>query len=90
MANVCYNFTKAQTSLGSIVQQRVKAIKEREVAKGNIVEISTPNDEIETSNKDKTGPKIDIPGKLIAKNDQIILSGQITDDSQISSVKMLK
>ncbi|WP_440936791.1 caspase family protein [Candidatus Pelagibacter sp.] len=88
VANVCYNFTKAQTSLGSIVQQRVKAIKEREVAKGNIVEISAPNDDIETSNKDKTGPKIDIPGKLIAKNDQIILSGQITDDSQISSVKI--
>ena len=88
VANVCYDFTKAQTSLGSIVQQRVNAIKEREVAKGNIVEISAPNDEIETSNKDKTGPKIDIPGKLIAKNDQIILSGQITDDSQISSVKI--
>jgi|LULK01.1.fsa_nt_gb hypothetical protein len=88
VANVCYDFTQAQTSLGSIVQQRVKAIKERELAKGNIVEISAPNDEIETSNKDKTGPKIDIPGKLIAKNDQIILSGQITDDSQISSVKI--
>ena len=88
VTNVCYDFTQAQTSLGSIVQQRVKAIKEREVAKGNIVEISAPNDDIETSNKDKTGPKIDIPGKLIAKNDQIILSGQITDDSQISSVKI--
>ena len=88
VANVCYDFSQAQTSLGTIVQQRVKAIKEREVAKGNIVEISAPNDEIETSNKDKTGPKIDIPGKLIAKNDQIILSGQITDDSQISSVKI--
>lgn len=88
VVNVCYDFTKAQESLGKIVQQRVEAIKEREVAKGNIVEISTPNDEIETSNKDKTGPKIDIPGKLIAKNDQIILSGQITDDSQISSVKI--
>ena len=50
--------------------------------------ISAPNDEIETSNKDKTGPKIDIPGKLIAKNDQIVLSGKITDDSQISSVKI--
>ena len=88
VVNVCYDFTKAQEALGKIVQQRVEAIKEREVAKGNIVEISTPNDEIETSNKDKTGPKIDIPGKLIAKNDQIILSGQITDDSQISSVKI--
>lgn len=88
VVNVCYDFTEAQESLGKIVQQRVEAIKEREVAKGNIVEISTPNDEIETSNKDKTGPKIDIPGKLIAKNDQIILSGQITDDSQISSVKI--
>ena len=78
----------AQEVLGEIVQQRVEAIKEREIAKGNIVEISAPNDEIETSNKDKTGPKIDIPGKLIAKNDQIILSGQKTDDSQISSVKI--
>jgi len=88
VVNVCYDFTKAQEALGKIVQQRVAAIKEREVAKGNIVEISAPNNEIETSNKDKTGPKIDIPGKLIAKNDQIILSGQITDDSQISSVKI--
>ena len=88
VVNVCYDFTRAQEVLGEIVQQRVEAIKEREVAKGNIVEISAPNDEIETSNKDKTGPKIDIPGKLIAKNDQIILSGKITDDSQISSVKI--
>ena len=88
VVNVCYDFTKAQEALGKIVQQRIAAIKEREVAKGNIVEISAPNNEIETSNKDKTGPKIDIPGKLIAKNDQIILSGQITDDSQISSVKI--
>ena len=88
VVNICYDFTRAQEVLGEIVQQRVEAIKEREVAKGNIVEISAPNDEIETSNKDKTGPKIDIPGKLIAKNDQIILSGQITDDSQISSVKI--
>ena len=88
VVNACYDFTEGQEVLGSIVQQRVEAIKEREIAKGNIVEISAPNDDIETSNKDKTGPKIDIPGKLIAKNDQIILSGQITDDSQISSVKI--
>ncbi len=88
VVNICYDFTSAQEVLGEIVQQRVEAIKEREIAKGNIVEISAPNDEIETSNKDKTGPKIDIPGKLIAKNDQIVLSGQITDDSQISSVKI--
>ena len=88
VVEVCYDFSKAQEVLGEIVKTRIEAIKEREVAKGNIVEISTPNEEIETSNKDKTGPKIDIPGKLIAKNDQIILSGQITDDSQISSVKI--
>ena len=34
------------------------------------------------------GPKIDVPGKLVAKNDQIILTGKVTDESTIASVKI--
>jgi hypothetical protein len=88
VVDVCYDFSKAQEFLGKIVQQRINAVKEREIAKGNIVDISEPSNSFEISNKDKIGPNINIPGKLIAKNDQIILSGQITDENQISSVKI--
>ena len=83
----CYNLNFPKNDLVTIVNKRLKAIKLREEAKGNIVSTSTPT-EIETSVTDTSGPKIDVPGKLIAKNDQIILEGKITDDNQIASVKI--
>ena len=83
----CYDLTLPKSDLVSIVNKRLTAIKIREKAKGNIVSTSTPT-EIETSVTDTSGPEIEVPGKLIAKNDQVILSGKITDENNIASVKI--
>lgn len=81
----CYDPAQAVTKLGQIVNTRIDALKMREQAKGNIISTSEP---IETSVTDTLGPKINVPGKLVAKNDQIILTGKITDESTIASVKI--
>ena len=81
----CYDPSKVVEELGQIVTTRLDAIKMREEAKGNIISTSEP---IETSVTDTLGPKINVPGKLIVKNDQVILSGKITDESNIASVKI--
>ena len=81
----CYDLKFPREVLGKIVNTRIKAIRLREEAKGNIVDTSTP---VETSITDTLGPIIDVPGKLIAKNDQVILSGKITDENNIASVKI--
>ena len=83
----CYDLRLPKSDLVTIVNKRLTAIKAREEAKGNIVSTSTPT-EIETSVTDTSGPQIEVPGKLIAKNDQVILSGKITDENNIASVKI--
>lgn len=83
----CYNVKLPIQKFSKIFQTRLDAIKMREETKGNLVVVSEPK-EIETSVTDTSGPKIDVPGKLIAKNDQIILNGKITDDNQVASVKI--
>ena len=87
VVTVTYDVWKAQIDLGAIIRQRLEALKLREEAKGNIVSTTTPT-EIETSITDTAGPKIEVPGQLIAKNDQIILSGKITDENNIASVRI--
>ena len=87
VVTACYDFQKAQSKLGGIVKTRLNAIRLREEAKGNIVATTTPVD-VDTSVTDTMGPKIDVPGKLVAKNDQIILTGKVTDESTIASVKI--
>jgi len=87
VVTACYNFQIAQNELGKIVKTRINAIRLREEAKGNIVVTTTPT-EIETSITDTSGPQIEVPGKLVAKNDQVILSGKITDENNIASVKI--
>jgi len=79
-----YNVATEVVNLSSVVNQRLAAIKEREEAKGNKVE-TTPDP---SSVKDKKGPMIDIPGKLIAENDSIIIEGKVTDESDIASFKI--
>ena len=79
-----YDISKAVDKLSSVVDQRLAAIKEREDAKGNKVE-TTPDP---SSVKDKKGPMIDIPGKLVAENDSIIIEGKVTDESDIASFKI--
>ena len=81
----CYDPSDVHSKLGQIVQTRLDAIKMREEARGNIIAASEP---IETSVTDTLGPKINVPGKLIAKNDQVILAGKITDENNIASVKI--
>mgnify|MGYP001381606378 CR=1 FL=1 len=83
----CYDLSLPKNDLITIVNKRLMAIKIREETKGNIVSTSTPT-EIETSITDTSGPEIEVPGKLIAKNDQVILSGKITDENNIASVKI--
>ena len=83
----CFNTSLPIQKFTQIFQTRLDAIKMREESKGNLVVLSQPK-EIETSVTDTSGPKIDVPGKLIAKNDQIILNGKITDDNQVASVKI--
>ena len=85
--DTCYNLTAPQLEFTQIITSRLKAIKLREEAKGNIVVTTTPT-EIETSVTDTSGPQIEVPGKLVAKNDQVILSGKITDENNIASVKI--
>ena len=87
VVDTCYNLTAPQLEFTQIITSRLKAIKLREEAKGNIVVTTTPT-EIETSVTDTLGPKIDVPGKVIAKNDQVILAGKITDENNIASVKI--
>ena len=79
-----YNVATEVINLSSVVNQRLAAIKEREEAKGNKVE-TTPDP---SSVKDKKGPMIDIPGKLVAENDSIIIEGKVTDESDIASFKI--
>jgi len=81
----CYDLAFPKKKLSKIVNTRIEAVRLREKAKGNIVDTSTP---IETSVTDTLGPKINVPGKLVAKNDQVILSGKITDENNIASVKI--
>lgn len=85
--DTCYNLTVPQREFAQIINTRLNAIKLREEAKGNVVVTTTPT-EIETSVTDTSGPEIEVPGKLIAKNDQVILSGKITDENNIASVKI--
>ena len=83
----CFNTQLPIQKFSKLFKTRLDAIKMREESKGNLVVVSTPK-EIETSVTDTSGPKIDVPGKLVAKNDQIILTGKITDDNQVASVKI--
>ena len=85
--DTCHNLTTPQREFAQIINTRLNAIKLREEAKGNIVVTTTPS-EIETSVSDTSGPEIEVPGKLVAKNDQVILSGKITDENNIASVKI--
>jgi hypothetical protein len=85
--DTCYNLRTPQREFSKIITARLNAIKLREEAKGNVVVTTTPT-EIETSVTDTSGPQIEVPGKLIAKNDQVILSGKITDENNIASVKI--